>query len=111
MGSQKVEHNRVTKQSAEQKEPLLRGKPCWESSVSRGPALHNFVVVVVWSLSRVQLFCDPMDWDYPGKNTGVDCHFLLPNPGIEPESLSLQGDSLSSEPPGKPLAYFGPILF
>ena len=36
--------------------------------------------------SRVQLFCDPMDCsppgfstheDSPGKNTGVDCHFLL----------------------------------
>ena len=37
------------------------------------------------SLSHVQL-CDPMDcslhrllrpWDFPGKNTGVGCHFLL----------------------------------
>ena len=26
----------------------------------------------------------------------------LPNPGIEPGSLPLQADSLSSEPPGKP---------
>ena len=35
---------------------------------------------------RVGLFCDPVDcslptllcpWDFPGKNTGVDCHFLL----------------------------------
>ena len=40
--------------------------------------------------------CDPMDcsllhpWDFPGKNTGVDCHFLLQeifltqglNPGV-----------------------------
>ena len=26
----------------------------------------------------------------------------LPNPGIEPESPALQGDSLPSEPPGKP---------
>jgi len=52
-----------------------------------------------------------MDWDYPGKNTGMGCHFLFPNPGIEPESLSLQGDSLSSEPPGKPFVYFGHILF
>ena len=33
-------------------------------------------------------------WDFPGKNTGVDCHFLfqgeLPNPGTEPRSLVLQ---------------------
>ena len=27
----------------------------------------------------------------------------LPNPGIEPESPTLQADALSSEPPGKPL--------
>ena len=26
----------------------------------------------------------------------------LPDPGIKPESLALQADSLSSEPPGKP---------
>ena len=28
-----------------------------------------------------------------------------PNPGIEPGSPALQGDSLPSEPPGKPLIY------
>ena len=28
----------------------------------------------------------------------------LPDPGTEPESLTLQADSLLSEPPGKPLA-------
>ena len=46
---------------------------------------------------------------FPGKNTGVGCHFLLsgelPNPGIEPGSLvsaALQADSLPSEPPRKP---------
>ena len=45
-------------------------------------------------------------WNSPGKNTGVGGHFLLqgifPNPGIEPEPLALQADSLSCEPPGKP---------
>ena len=48
-------------------------------------------------------------WDSPGKNIGVGCHFLLqgnlPDPGIEPRSLTLQADALTSEPPGKPLAY------
>ena len=43
----------------------------------------------------------------PGKNTRVGCHaFLqgnLPNPGIKPRALTLQVDSLSSEPPGKPM--------
>ena len=46
---------------------------------------------------------DPMDcsppsspWDFPGKNTGEGCHFLLQGifPGIEPRSLALQADSL-----------------
>ena len=50
-----------------------------------------------------------MDWrppgssfhgDSPGKNTGVGCHALLQ--GIKPRSLTLQVDSLPSEPPGKP---------
>ena len=45
--------------------------------------------------------------DSPDKNTGVGCHALppgvLPNPGIEPRSPILQGYSLPSEPPGKPM--------
>ena len=30
-------------------------------------------------------------WDFPGKNTGVDCHFPgdLPNPGIKSPSLTI----------------------
>ena len=35
-------------------------------------------------LSRVRIFANPWTvgyqappWDFPGKNTGVDCHFLL----------------------------------
>ena len=44
-------------------------------------------------------------WDFPGKSTGVGCHFLLqgtlPNPGIKPGSPTLQADSLPSEPPVK----------
>ena len=43
--------------------------------------------------------------DSPGRNTGVCCHSLLqgylPNPGIKPQSPSLQADSLPSEPPGE----------
>ena len=56
--------------------------------------------------------CDPVDCSPPGssvhgdssgKNTGVGCHaFLLPDPGIEPGSPTLQADSLISKPPGKP---------
>ena len=49
--------------------------------------LNIIFVVVVKSVCHVWLFCDPMDcslparlfcpWDFPGKNTGVDCHALL----------------------------------
>ena len=49
--------------------------------------------------------------DFPDKNTGVGCHFLLqgnlPDPGIKPRSPALQEDSLPSEPPGKPGAVMG----
>ena len=58
--------------------------------------------------------CDPhglgptrllQPWNSPGKNTGVDCHFLLqgnlPNPGIKPGYPTLEADALTSEPPGK----------
>ena len=48
--------------------------------------LISFVVrIVVELLSSFWLFCSPMDcspvrllcpWDFPGKNTGVGCHFL-----------------------------------
>ena len=57
--------------------------------------------VKVKSLSRVRLLATPwtvayqapLSMDFPGKSTGVDCHFLLqgnpPDPGIEPRSPSL----------------------
>ena len=57
-----------------------------------------------WAIAR--LLCP---WDSPDKNTGVGCHFSpghLPDPGIEPESPALQGDSMTSEPPRK-LPYLG----
>ena len=46
--------------------------------------------------------CDPMDlrpWYFPGKNTGVGCHFRLqgifPTQGMNPSLLHWQADSLS----------------
>ena len=64
-------------------------------------------VVVVGLLSHVLFFCDLKDWrsirllcpwDFPGKNTGVDCHFLLQGifPTLESNSCLLhwQVDSL-----------------
>ena len=48
-------------------------------------------------------------WDFPGKNTGVGCHFLLqgifPSQGLNPHLLHplyWQADSLPLAPPGKP---------
>ena len=58
--------------------------------------LSIVVVVVVESLSRVRLFAAPWTvayqvphpWDFPGKSTGVGCHFLLqrifPTQGLNP---------------------------
>ena len=45
----------------------------------------TIAIVVVWSLSSVQLFVtpwnvvhqSPLSMDFPGNNTGVGCHFLL----------------------------------
>ena len=62
-------------------------------------------------------FCDPMDYnppgfsvhgDFSGRNTSrysFPSLGDLPDPGIEPRSPALQGDSLPSEPPGKLYRY------
>ena len=65
------------------------------------------VIVVVESLSLIQLFCDPpgrqsarflCPWDFLGKNTGVGCHFFLqvlfPTQGLNSHLLHRQGASL-----------------
>ena len=53
-----------------------------------------------YSLARI--LCP---WDFPGKNTGVACHFLLQgnilDPGIELVSLALAGGYFTTEPSGK----------
>ena len=75
-------------------------------------------LLVVQSLSRDSLrshglqptrLCCP--WIFPGKNTGVGCHFLflenLLHPGIKPASSALAGGLFTTEPPGKPLTLLG----
>ena len=50
-------------------------------------------------------------WDFPGKNTGMGCHFLLQGifltqGSIEPKSpgsQALAGGFFTSEPPGQPM--------
>ena len=77
-------------------------------------------VVVVYLLSHVQLFCNPMDysypgscpWDFPGKNTGVDCHFLLQGIFLVQELnlhlLHWQVDSLPLRRQGSPFVKVEP---
>ena len=69
----------------------------------------------------VQLFCSPMDymqptrlflgpWDFPGKDTGVGCYFLLqgifPTQGSNPPLLHWQVDSLLLNHQESPSASF-----
>ena len=60
------------------------------------------------SFSRVQL-CNPMDYTLHGILQARILEWVafpspgdLPNPRIEPQSPTLQADSLPAEPPGKP---------
>ena len=50
----------------------------------------NILAMPVCMLSHVWHFRLLCSWDSPGKITGVGCHALwnLPNPGIEPRSLT-----------------------
>ena len=74
---------------------------CMCVCVSVGVCVCAHVCVCVCSIVQSCLtLCDPMDyvarqaplcsWNFPGKNTGVDCHFLLQ--GIFPRRSSLSRD-------------------
>ena len=79
------------------------GSPALEAGAltSEPPETTQFCKAIQFSsvAQSCPTLCDPMDcnllgllrpWDSPGKNTGVDCHFLLqgifltqePNPGL-----------------------------
>ena len=71
-----------------------------------------------YMLSRVQLSVTPWtvatrllcQQDFPGKNTGRGCHFLLQ--GIKSATLTLLDGFFSTSPPGKPsVAVFRPMVF
>ena len=51
-------------------------------------------------LQLTRLLCP---WDFPGKNTGVGCHFLLQGIFLT-TSPALAGKFFTAEPPGKPKA-------
>ena len=56
-------------------------------------------------LQPTRLLC-PWGFSRQEYRSGLPCPLAgyLPNPGIEPRSLSLQANSLPSEPPGEPIA-------
>ena len=69
------------------------GEPC---SSQAGESLALWNIAVVWSLSQVRLFCDPMGCSPPGssahgtsqaKSIGVGCHFHLHLQGIFPTQV------------------------
>ena len=92
---------------------------CWWKYKLVQPLWRTVWRFLVWSavLSRVRLFVTPWtvparllcSWNFPGKNTGGSCHFLLqgifPTRGLNPHLLHLlhwQENSLPLAPPGKP---------
>ena len=91
MGSQRVRHDWVT----------FTFTKCltWTTWEMEFPFTYKLCLVTQLCLT----FCDPLDCNPPGsavhgdssgKNTGVICHALL-------QGITLQVDSLPSEPPGK----------
>ena len=62
---------------------------------------HVQVFAMLWTIDHQV----PLSIEFPGKNTGVGCHFLLqgyfPDQRIEPRSPAMEADSLPSEPPEK----------
>ena len=70
--------------------------------------------IAVWSLSWVQLFCDPLDCSPPGSAVqgilqartlewvAISSSRILPRSGIEPTSPAWAGGFFTTEPPGKP---------
>ena len=89
----------------------MNDRQVWENHVYPAHVISENAVCSVLSL------CDPMKpnrflcpWDFPDKNTGVGCHFLLQGSfstqGWNPHLLRLlhwQVDSLPLAPPGKPV--------
>ena len=70
--------------------------------------IPSCVVVVIILVSMLCLtLCNPRDWNFPGKKTGVGCYFLLQGISlIQGSSLHLlhwQADSITTEQPGNPL--------
>ena len=80
-------------------------RTCSQSALSVLNRVQLFVTPwTVWSLQDSQgIFCP---WNFPSKNAGVGCHFLLqgifPAQRLNLHLLHWQEDSLPLVPPGKP---------
>ena len=84
----------TTLMNLEQGEGVSVGVGGWVLCVlSRSVVSNSFKTP--WTVSHPRLFCP---WNFPGKNTGVDCHFLLqwifPTQGSNLHLLHWQADSL-----------------
>ena len=81
----------------------FQGQSVGEAIIPIQPKFHVCVLVRSTSLWLHGLWPFRLlsPWDFPGKNTGVDCHLLLQG-FSQPRSLPLQTDSLPSEWPGNP---------
>ena len=77
-------------------EDLRNGK---HSAMPNGECKHEIKIVPALkevSVKEARLLCP---WDFPGKNTGVDCHAMH---AWSPASAALQVNSFLFGPPGKP---------
>ena len=77
-------------------------KPLENSCCGCSVAQSHPTVLRPHGLEPTRILCS---WDFPGKNTGAGCHFLLqgslPSPGMEPASPALAGGFCTPEAPGK----------
>ena len=109
-----IKHYKIIRQVFLHNIWLLEKTPCLVSLsvyVYKYTGVHACLVTQLSPTLCDLIDCNPsgssVHGDSPSKNPGVGCRaFLqgnLPNPGIKPRALTLQADSLSSEPPGKPM--------
>ena len=76
----------------------------WDFTICIIKHMYIHIICCCLAISHVQIFCNTMDcrlfcpWDFPGKNTGVGCHFplqgIFPTQGLNPGLLHWQVDSL-----------------
>ena len=72
----------------------------WEDHLKKGKTTHS--TMLAWSMPWTVACQALLTMGSTGKNTGVSCHFFLPDPGIQPMSPALAGDSLPLRQVGSP---------